>query len=104
MSDEEVFQTARNYVVGLLQKITMDDFLPILIGKKAFSDLIGQYDGYKTNVNPNIANEFSTAAFRIGHPLMINKFSLINRYDEVEEEKMLHELFFSPDFVSEETI
>lgn len=41
MSDEEVFQTARNYVVGLLQKITMDDFLPILIGKKAFSDLIG---------------------------------------------------------------
>ena len=41
MSDEEVFQTARNYVVGLLQKITMDDFLPILIGKKVFSDLIG---------------------------------------------------------------
>lgn len=33
MDDEELFQAARNYVVGLLQKITFEDFLPILIGK-----------------------------------------------------------------------
>lgn len=32
LSDEEIFQAAKNYVAGLLQKITYDDFLPILIG------------------------------------------------------------------------
>ena len=35
-SDEELFQAAKNYVVGLLQKISLYDFLPLLIGKKAF--------------------------------------------------------------------
>lgn len=32
MNDEEIFQAARNYVIALLQKISMEDFLPILLG------------------------------------------------------------------------
>ena len=32
LNDEEIYQAARHYVIGLLQKITMDDFLPLLLG------------------------------------------------------------------------
>ena len=32
LSDEEIFQMARNYVVALCQKITFDDFLPGFLG------------------------------------------------------------------------
>ena len=37
MEDEQIFQGARNYVISLLQKITYEDFLPIMIGPKAYS-------------------------------------------------------------------
>lgn len=36
MVDEDVFQIARNYVIGLIQKITYDDYLPILLGPIAY--------------------------------------------------------------------
>lgn len=37
LSDEQLFQGGRNYVIALLQKITFKDFLPIMIGSKAYS-------------------------------------------------------------------
>lgn len=33
LTDTEIYTAARNYVTALVQKITMEDFLPILIGK-----------------------------------------------------------------------
>lgn len=41
MSDEEVYQSARVYVGAVLQKITYDDFLPLLLGPKAYKQYIG---------------------------------------------------------------
>ena len=32
LNDEEIYQAARHYVIGLLQKITMEDFLSLLLG------------------------------------------------------------------------
>jgi hypothetical protein len=31
---------------------------------------IGKYKGYDTTVNPGVANEFMTAAFRMGHGML----------------------------------
>ena len=76
-----MFQLARNYVIGLLQKITFYDFLPILLGDLKYYEEIGTYKGYNSSENPNIVTEFSTAAFRIGHSLIVNKYPLINQYD-----------------------
>ena len=46
LSDEEIYQAARNYVVALLQKITYKDFLPLLLGSELYRKYIGDYEGY----------------------------------------------------------
>ena len=61
---EMVFQVARQIVGAELQKITFQDYLPLLLGKGY--ELISNFS-YDSNVNPNIPNAFATAAFRFGH-------------------------------------
>lgn len=63
LSDEEIYQRARKHVGALIQVITYQEFLPALLGERALPD----YRGYQPNVNPQIANTFSTAAYRVGH-------------------------------------
>ena len=93
LTDEQVFQNARRIVVGELQVITYREFLPALLGSKA----LRPYDGYKTNVNPGIATEFSTAAYRIGHTLINDDVEIMdNDGNEIEEALELAEAFFNP--------
>src|SRR5207244_10146861 len=66
LSDEEIYQRARRIVAAEMQAITYNEFLPALLGYGALSP----YKGYKPWVNPGIANEFSTAAFRVGHSML----------------------------------
>lgn len=65
-SAEEIFQQARRLVIAMIQHITYADWLPVLIG----SDGPGDYSGYDGSVNPTIYNEFSVAAFRLGHSML----------------------------------
>lgn len=61
--DEKIYQEARRINIGQLQAITYNEFLPALLG----DGTITAWSGYRSDVNPGIANEFSTAAFRFGH-------------------------------------
>ena len=61
---EMVFQVARQIVGAELQKITFQDYLPLLLGKGF--ELISNFS-YDPNTNPDIPNAFATAAFRFGH-------------------------------------
>jgi len=93
MTDEQIFQSARRIVVGELQVITYREFLPALLGPKA----LRPYDDYKPDVNPGIATEFSTAAYRIGHTLINDDVELLdNEGNEIEEALELAEAFFNP--------
>ncbi len=73
-SDEQLFQAARRVVIAELQAVTYNEFLPALLGRQA----IRPYSGYHSEVNPSIANEFSTGAFRFGHSLLDSEISRLN--------------------------
>ncbi|MEM7454788.1 MAG: peroxidase family protein [Planctomycetota bacterium] len=66
MSDEQVFQHARKRVVATMQAITYNEFLPAILGDNA----IRRYRGYRESTFPNIANVFSTGAYRFGHSML----------------------------------
>jgi len=66
LSDEELYQRARRFVIALLQKVTYSEFLPAVLG----SANLPAYSGYRSSVNPSISNEFGAAAFRLGHSML----------------------------------
>jgi hypothetical protein len=74
-SDEELFASARIIVEAEYQNVVYSEYLPLLLG----ADNIPGYDGYDPSVNPSIAHEFSTAAYRLGHSQLS---STLHRADE----------------------
>ncbi|MDH3503942.1 MAG: peroxiredoxin [Nitrospirota bacterium] len=66
LNDDAIYEAARAWVGALIQVITYKEFLPMLLGPHALKP----YNGYKREVNPGIATEFSTAAYRVGHTLL----------------------------------
>ena len=81
-------------IVGAeMQVITYKEFLPALLGQTALTP----YRGYDATVDPSIANEFSTAAFRL-HTLINDDVEFFgNDGRAVRDEVALSEAFFNPD-------
>lgn len=78
LNDEAIYQRAKAFVNGETQLITYRDFLPILLGPNALSP----YLGYNSAVDPRVALEFTTAAFRVGHtflPPVVKRMNSKNR-------------------------
>jgi hypothetical protein len=63
LSDEELYERARVMVEAEIQSITINEFLPLLLGGK---QVFGAYAGYDPTANPQMRNEFTTAAYRLG--------------------------------------
>lgn len=95
LTDEELYQRARSIVTAELQVITYNEFLPALLG----GDALGEYIGYDPSVNPGIANEFSTAAYRFGHSLLSPEIQRLDADGNViaAGNLALQDAFFSPD-------
>ena len=101
LSDEEIYQQARAIVIAEIQAITFNEFLPALLGK----DALPEYTGYDYTVNPNIANEFSTAGYRLGHSLLNDDIEFFGNDGRAVSEGMeLAEAFFNPSVVLESGI
>ncbi len=91
-NDEQLYQHARKLVGGLIQSITYDEWLP------ALGVSVPAYTGYKEEVNPQLFNVFTAAAFRVGHTLLN---STLLRMDadgnEIPEGHLpLRDAFFNP--------
>lgn len=99
-NDEQLYQEARRWVIAELQAITYNEFLPAILGQK-----LPQYKGYNANVNPGIANEFATAAYRFGHSMLsADTEFMANDGTEVREPVALRDAFFNPDIVKDSGI
>ena len=98
LGDEEIFQQARAIVIGEIQAITYNEFLPSLLGR----DGLSRYDGYDSTVDPTIANEFSTAAYRFGHSVINEDIEFFGDDGRaVRDEVELREAFFNPALLQE---
>jgi hypothetical protein len=83
-SDEQLYQEARKLNIAEYQEITYNYYLPDLLGRNALS----KYTGYNPSVNPAIATEFSTVAFRFGHSLLSSN---IERQDNNGQDVLPHD-------------
>ena len=97
LSGEEIYQSARNMVAAQMQVITYKEFLPLLLGREG----IPRYRGYNPDIDASIANEFSTAAYRLGHSLLSPQILRLDENgDEIEAGHLsLRAAFFRPDEV-----
>ena len=100
LTDDELFNTARAHVEAIVQAITYNDFLPILLG----DDAIGAYSGYDETVNPGISVEFSTAVFRLGHTLLSSNLQLVTEDGTNKTPLALRDAFFRPSLLSQDSM
>lgn len=99
-TDEQIFQRARRIVGAEVQAVTYHQFLPTLLGKGA----IPPYSGYDDTIDPTILNEFSTAAFRVGHTMVSTDVLRLDELGQPIPEGNLHifESFFKPERLTDE--
>jgi len=95
-NDERLYQSARRIVIAEIQNIVYYEWLPAL-GLK-----LAPYSGYKDNIAPRIFNEFSAAAFRMGHTLINSDIiRMTNEGKEVSGGNIqLRDAFFNPSVVN----
>ena len=100
LSGDEIYLRARRIVAAQMQVITYKEFLPVLLGKKALS----KYRGYNPYVDARISNEFSTAAYRLGHSLLSPQILRLNKHGkEIRLGHLsLREAFFAPHILTEQ--
>ncbi len=100
LDGDQIYQRARRIVAAQMQVITYKEFIPVLLGKNALS----KYRGYNPNIDASISNEFSTAAYRLGHSLLsprilrLNKRGKETRYGHIS----LRQAFFAPELLTEQ--
>ncbi|XP_050401333.1 chorion peroxidase isoform X2 [Patella vulgata] len=94
LTDEDIFQTSRKIVSAVIQHITYDEFLPVLLGPELMKKykLNAPYH-YDSSINPTIMNEFAAAAFRFGHSMIPDNLKIAGT------DVPIHELFFRTDSV-----
>ncbi len=100
MQGDEIYQRARSIVAAQMQVITYKEFLPVLLGPNALTD----YSGYNPDVDASIRNEFSTAAYRLGHSLLSPQILRLNRRGKETRfgNLPLRDAFFAPHRIIDE--
>ena len=90
--DERLYQHARRMVIGLLQSIVYDEWLP------AMGVNLPAYEGHQQDVNPSITNVFSAAAFRLGHTLLSSEIIRMSNDGKLipQGNLSLRDAFFNP--------
>ncbi|XP_017487596.1 PREDICTED: chorion peroxidase-like [Rhagoletis zephyria] len=100
-SDATLYEETKRIVVAQLQHILYDQFLPLILGPRAFAHFsLGlSGGGFSNRYNPiidvTVLNEFSTAAYRL-HSLVQGMLHLNSADNQVLARVPLHEQFNNP--------
>lgn len=102
LTDEVIYQESRRWVTAIIQQITYNEFLPLLIGSTA----LPAYGGYSASADPSVSGLFSAAAFRFGHSVSVSAF---NRLDSANQSLAggplsIREGFFNANVVKQDGI
>ena len=102
LTGEELYQQARRWVSALLQHITYDEFLPLLLGENA----LPAYSGYDDGTDPSIGALFSGAAFRYGHSMAGPDLDLLGTGGTplAGSPLSMRDAFFNPDPIKDDGI
>jgi len=100
LGGEEIYQRARRIVAGEIQAITYKEFLPVLLGP----NVLRPYAGYRPDTDARIMNEFSTAAYRLGHSLLSPELLRLNADGSIHPSGhlALRDAFFAPQRLTNE--
>jgi hypothetical protein len=99
-SDERIYQEAKLLVEGELQWITYNEFLPILLGSTYTP---GSF-AYDPLIKAQIANEFSTEAYRYGHDAISSQLERLDENGNDFGSLSLIDAFFNPNPIKEDGI
>ncbi|KAJ8986217.1 hypothetical protein NQ317_009923 [Molorchus minor] len=101
-NNEKILFSYRRILSAQMQHITYNEFLPILLGNKLMKrfNLVPQKTGYflkyNETVNPNIANNFATAAFRFAHSIIPGVMKMLANDTSSPEFVQMHKMLFNP--------
>ncbi|KAL5017897.1 hypothetical protein ScPMuIL_003619 [Solemya velum] len=103
--DEKLFQEGRRIVAAIMQHITYNEYLPVVLGPDVMGDFTltpsssGYSDQYDPNVNLATVNSFGAASFRFGHSQVSNIQG--NREEDFSDNDMrdVEETYHNPNMV-----
>lgn len=93
---DQLYQMARAITTAEYQNIVYQEYLPPLIG-----GALGPYRGYNPNVNSQVTEEFSTAAFRMGHSEISDTQEGLDNAGNVTFTESLAQAFFNTATIDE---
>ncbi len=87
---DQLYNMAKAITTAEYQNIVYEEYLPALIGP-----VLGQYKGYDSHINAQVTQEFSTAAFRVGHSQVSDTQEGLDNKGHVTFTESLAQAFFN---------
>jgi peroxidase len=94
---DQLYQMAKAITTAEYQNIIYTEYLPLLLGK----DALAPYHGYNPEVSSQVTQEFSTAAFRVGHSQISDTQNGIDNNGNVTFTESLAQSFFNTAAIDE---
>jgi len=89
-SGDQLYDMAKAITTAEYQNIVYQEYLPLLIG-----NVLGPYQGYDSSVNAQAIQEFTTAAFRVGHSEVSDDQTGLDNQGNVVFTESLAQAFFN---------
>ncbi|XP_025410681.1 peroxidase-like [Sipha flava] len=96
-SDETIYQESRRIVIGTIQRIAYQDFLPIIIGED-YQEIYG-INGkniYDPMMDPSMAMELTSAALRVLHTIIPVQLNFMNNDYKIESSENITDWMLRP--------